>query len=163
MTFRNSRTRSRAPRAVPFSHFALVSKRCEPLRSGLRRGAPTSSKREIPARPRASTQRRRLGRAARFAGCATGAPRAVAHPASTSGTGTKRPISQVSRVARLHRGFPRSRAGRGERECHRFPSRVALRAKPWVGERSSSRASSHWSDAPRRKPRLRTSERRDAL
>ena len=36
------------------------------------------------------------------------------------------------------RHFGRQRAGRGERECPRLPSRVALRAKPWVGERSSA-------------------------
>ena len=138
----------------------FFSKRSEPLRSQLR-VAQTVSASGYPVllrrRPNDSSPRDPL-----FADCATGASRAVAHPASTSGTGTKRPISQVSRVARRHRGFPRARAGRGERECPRFPSRVALRAKPWVGERSSSRASSHWSDAPRRKPRLRTSERRAA-
>ena len=54
----------------------------------------TSSKRDIPARPRASTQRRRHGRAARFADCATGAPRAAAHPTSVRHRDSKRSIDR---------------------------------------------------------------------
>jgi len=47
-------------------------------------------------------------------------------------------FDRLVNLLRITSAFPWQRAGRGERECPRFPSRVALRAKPWVGERSSA-------------------------
>jgi len=59
---------------------AFDSKRGEPLREGLRRGANRIVKAEIPARPRASTQRRQRGRAARFDDVICATPKPFAQP-----------------------------------------------------------------------------------
>ena len=116
------------------------SKRDEPLRSGLRRGAPTSSKRDIPARPRASTQRRGHGRAARFAGCATGAPRAPAYPASVRWRWFEAFNSiDLSRLHRIGTGVSNG-AGRARRARVSAVSVTGGAASEALGWRAAARA-----------------------